>query len=98
MIEVIGGFCLIFGVFRRGGALIITSLLFLFILAVGFNVLRGHEFNCGCVSTATVITDLYLPGWNDKYLLLLRDVGLVVMSILGLYKPSTDSPLIWPKP
>lgn len=69
--------------FRRGAGAWISLLLVVFIIAVSYNVLRGHEFNCGCTSTATVFTDTYLEGWNDKYMLILRDIGLLVMSALA---------------
>ncbi len=47
-IELTVGFSLILGWFPRSALLIINSLLFLFILVVGFNLIRGHEFDCGC--------------------------------------------------
>lgn len=97
-LEVIGGGCMILGVYRRGGSTVVTGLLLLFIVVVGFNVLRGHEFNCGCVTQSTLLTEHYLPGWNDKYLLLLRDVGLLIMSILGLRQAAKDTRLEWPNP
>lgn len=80
MLELTAGICLVSGLFRRGGGLIVSGLLLIFILAVGYNVLRGHQFNCGCTATTTMFTDIYLAGWNDKITLLLRDFGLLVMS------------------
>ena len=81
-IELVAGLCLVFGIYRKGGSLIINVLLGIFIMAISFNILRGHEFNCGCTSTATYLTDTYLVGWNEKVMLLLRDFGLLAMSIL----------------
>lgn len=83
MLELLAGLCLIFGVFRRGSSTIMSGLLLIFIIAVSYNVLRGHEFDCGCTSTGTLFTDIYLEGWNSKYLLLLRDFGLLAMSVMG---------------
>ncbi|CAM2010335.1 rhodanese-like domain-containing protein [Acanthopleuribacter pedis] len=85
MLELLAALAVMTGVLRRGGGLIISGLLVIFIVAVSFNVLRGHEFNCGCTSTATLITDTYLAGWNDKYMLILRDVGLMVMSAMAVF-------------
>ncbi len=97
-LEVIGGGCLVLGVYRQGGRWVTSALLVLFIVAVGLNLLRGHEFNCGCLSASTYFTDQYLVGWNDKYLLLLRDIGLLVLAVLGVKKIGTETRLEWPKP
>ncbi|CAM2068415.1 Methylamine utilization protein MauE [Sulfidibacter corallicola] len=83
MIELLAALAVMTGILRRGGGLVISGLLVIFIVAVSANVLRGHEFNCGCTSTATMFTDTYLPGWNDKYTLILRDIGLLAMSWLA---------------
>jgi rhodanese-related sulfurtransferase/uncharacterized membrane protein YphA (DoxX/SURF4 family) len=83
MLELLAGVCLIFGFLRKGSSTIISGLLIVFIVAVSYNVLRGHEFDCGCTATGTMLTDLYLEGWDSKYLLLLRDVGLLAMSVIG---------------
>ena len=69
-----------------------SGLLVVFIVAVSFNVLRGHEFNCGCTSSATWFTDIYLTGWNDKLMLILRDLGLLVMSLLAFKLPNGNAP------
>ncbi len=47
-IELVAGFCLIFGLFPRSALAILNVLLLGFILAIGFNLARGHEFECGC--------------------------------------------------
>lgn len=52
-IELTSGFCLIFGVLPRSAISIINGLLAVFIVLIGFNLLRGHEFDCGCFSTAS---------------------------------------------
>jgi len=82
-LEVIAGLSLFAVATRRGGNMVIGGLLVIFCLAVSFNMLRGHEFNCGCTPDATLITDLYLEGWNSKVMLLLRDAGLLVMAWLA---------------
>ena len=82
-LELVCGLCLIFGFWRRGSGLLVTGLLIIFILAVSFNVARGHEFNCGCTDGGTFISDVYFSGWNDKFTLILRDIGLLVMSVMA---------------
>ena len=47
-IELVVGFSLIFGFFPRSALLIINALLLGFIVLIGFNLLRGHQFDCGC--------------------------------------------------
>ena len=49
-IELVAGFSLIFGLFPRSALVILNALLLGFILAIGFNLARGHEFDCGCFS------------------------------------------------
>ena len=53
-IELLSGFCLITGGYRafskEAGLLVINLLLICFILIIGFNLIRGHEFDCGCFS------------------------------------------------
>lgn len=81
-LEAMAGCCLILGVLPRGGLLIINGLLSMFILVIGFNLLRGHEFDCGCFSVAEnsssrssavelLVRDLLLLGvgvmlWMDQ--------------------------------
>lgn len=87
-IEFIAGTLLIAGMVRprlrplflNGSSLIISGLLVIFILAVGFNVLRGHEFNCGCMGDSVFFEQAFWPGWDDKITLLLRDAGLLILS------------------
>jgi arsenate reductase len=51
-IELIAGAFLILGVFTRGSALIITSLLFIFIIAGVISVSRNLDITCGCFDPA----------------------------------------------
>ncbi|MBU2454399.1 MAG: DoxX family membrane protein, partial [Proteobacteria bacterium] len=44
-LELTAGFSLIFGLFPRSALLIINGLLLGFILVIGFNLLRGHQFD-----------------------------------------------------
>jgi len=49
-VELISGICLISGFYPRSAALIVNGLLVLFITAITINLIRGHEFDCGCFS------------------------------------------------
>ena len=89
-LELVCGIGLITGFMRKGSGFYVSVLLVIFIVAVSFNVLRGHEFNCGCTSSTPMFTEAYLSGWNDKFTLILRDIGLLVMSIMALRFKTKD--------
>ena len=75
-VELIAGFCLILGVFPRSALLIINGLLLVFVLMIGFNLLRGHEFDCGCFAFSNKLHTL------SNINLLIRDF---IMLIAGMY-------------
>jgi uncharacterized membrane protein YphA (DoxX/SURF4 family) len=53
-IEILSGICLISGGFgmlsKEAGLAVINLMLLSFVLIIGFNLFRGHEFDCGCFS------------------------------------------------
>jgi putative oxidoreductase len=49
-VEMIAGLSLLLGIYPRSAALIINGLLLAFILILTINIIRGHEFDCGCFS------------------------------------------------
>jgi uncharacterized membrane protein YphA (DoxX/SURF4 family) len=49
-IELIVGIALITGIYSRSAALLIIAMLLAFIIVISINVIRGHEFDCGCFS------------------------------------------------
>jgi len=49
-LEFYAGLFLIVGIYPRSAAILINGLLFTFIMALSINVIRGHEFDCGCFS------------------------------------------------
>ena len=49
-LELVVGLALIFGIYPRSAALIVNALLVAFIVILSINLIRGHEFNCGCFS------------------------------------------------
>jgi uncharacterized membrane protein YphA (DoxX/SURF4 family) len=49
-LELVIGLALIIGIYPRSAAIIISGLLLAFIAASAINLIRGHEFNCGCFS------------------------------------------------
>ena len=49
-IELITGLALILGIYPRSAILIINGMLVAFIIVLSINLIRGHEFDCGCFS------------------------------------------------
>jgi rhodanese-related sulfurtransferase len=92
-LELLAGLGLVLGMIRpelrnvvlKGSATVLSGLLFVFLIAVSVNIIRGHEFNCGCTGDTVYFRDYFVEGWNDKYTLLLRDLGLIAMSLGCLF-------------
>lgn len=49
-LELVAGVCLILGVGVRGASLVISGLLFSFIVLIGISWIRGLDVECGCFS------------------------------------------------
>jgi len=47
-VELVAGLALIIGFYPRSAALIINAMLLAFIISLSINIIRGHEFDCGC--------------------------------------------------
>ena len=83
-IELTCGLLLILGLLTKGSIFIIDSLLFIFILALGFNLYRGFDISCGCFT-------LSHEADNTMLYTLIRDVALLIPGLwLLLYNPKTD--------
>ena len=67
-LELVTGLALILGIYTRSAVVIIIGMLAAFIVVLSINLLRGHEFNCGCFSVkdpgylssakATIVKDI----------------------------------------
>ena len=75
-IELTCGLLLICGIVREASASVLFFLSGIFILAVGFNLVRGIDFDCGCFGSG------HVPPWR----VLLRDVGLLGCCLAGMVK------------
>ncbi|MCG8551831.1 MAG: DoxX family membrane protein [Desulfobacterales bacterium] len=75
-LELVCGITLITGIFKRSGLLLINAMLVSFIFLISFNLIRGHEFDCGCFSLAGT------KGTWSSVSLLVRDL---VMLGAGIY-------------
>jgi uncharacterized membrane protein YphA (DoxX/SURF4 family) len=49
-LELVTGFALIMSFYPRSAAITINALLVAFIVVLAINLIRGHEFDCGCFS------------------------------------------------
>jgi putative oxidoreductase len=47
-LQLAAGLALILGIYARSAVLIVNALLLAFIILLAINLVRGHEFNCGC--------------------------------------------------
>jgi putative oxidoreductase len=71
-LELISGLSLLLGIYPRSAALIINGLLLAFIILLTINIIRGHEFDCGCFSARET---------GSPKMMVVRDV---IYLILGL--------------
>jgi uncharacterized membrane protein YphA (DoxX/SURF4 family) len=77
-LELITGLCLIFGKFTRGALLIYSSLLVIFVIALGQALLRGLDISCGCFNVKSSAT-------SEIWLQILQDLILFFFSV-NLYR------------
>jgi putative oxidoreductase len=72
-VELVCGLALVSGIYTRSSTLIIVFLLLIFIVALSTNLIRGHEFDCGCFSS-------HKTGYfTSATLLLLRDIVFLAL-------------------
>lgn len=80
--ELIAGLAVVVGIGRKGGAMGLGLLTVVFILALGFNLYRGHPTICGCFGKYSDGLD-----WTDEVkfakmrLEILLDVGLLLLAV-----------------
>ncbi|MCP4703235.1 MAG: DoxX family membrane protein [candidate division Zixibacteria bacterium] len=73
-IELICGLSVILGFYKEGGILIISFLMVVFIVAIGINVIRGIDLECGCFTVSS-------RARGSALSLLYRDIGLLAICI-----------------
>jgi uncharacterized membrane protein YphA (DoxX/SURF4 family) len=78
-LEFFSGLSLVFGVYPKSGVLIINAMLIFFVFAISINLIRGHEFDCGCLSFGESNTS------SSNTLVLIRDVICIVFGTYLLY-------------
>jgi hypothetical protein len=75
-VELVAGLALMTAVYPRAAAGIVSALLVAFALIITINLLRGHNFDCGCFPT--VITRLYA---DTPVSMLVRDAVLLAATL-----------------
>ena len=77
--ECFSGLCLILGIYQRAAAMLINAMLIGFIILLSINLVRGHQFDCGCFS--------YNGSGNtgSVYSLLIKNVILLLPGGFVLY-------------
>jgi uncharacterized membrane protein YphA (DoxX/SURF4 family) len=81
-LELLCGFALLFGIFLRGSALLLSTMLIVFTGAVISGVLRGLDISCGCFTLDPTAEKI---GW----LKVLQNSTLIVLSLF-LYYSNTE--------
>ncbi len=79
-VEFTTGLALMAGIYPRAAAAIVNGLLVVFMLIIAFNLIRGHDFDCGCFPT--FITRLYA---DSPVSMLIRNTVLLVCSLPVLF-------------
>lgn len=73
-IELVAGILLIFGVAVKENSAILSSLLFVFIIAIIISVARGLDIDCGCFGT--------VDGAKVGLVKILENVGLLILGTI----------------
>ncbi|MBD3170628.1 MAG: DoxX family membrane protein [candidate division Zixibacteria bacterium] len=73
-IELAAGLFLVLGLYREGSLSIVTLLLVVFMIAIGINIIRGVNLQCGCF---TVSPDAKADAWGT----FVRDSWLLAAAI-----------------
>lgn len=83
-LEMFTGIFLVAGIFKKTSAIMLSTLLFLFIAALSFNLIRGLDFNCGCFTTTSTSS-------SEPLGLIFRDILLLIpgLIIIFFYKERT---------
>ncbi len=74
-LELVAGLALIVGFYPRSAALIVNAMLLVFITALSINLIRGHEFDCGCFSINASTQESYAGP------LIIRDFLILVLGV-----------------
>ena len=77
-LELLCGFALLFGIFLRGSALLLSAMLVVFTFAVISGILRGLDISCGCFTQDPTAGKI---GWMK----VLQNSTLIILSLFVYY-------------
>ena len=83
MVELLSGLALVFTKWMREAAVIVTVLLCMFIVALGWALALGLEIDCGYFGMSTE------GGRGELVVAIVRDVVLLVPSIWMVFRPNS---------
>lgn len=86
-IELVCGVCLIVNRWTGGSALVVTALMVVFMVALGYSAYRGIDISCGCF---TMTGEAPKSMWGY----LLRDAALLALAITILVHPKSQRSII----
>ena len=89
-VELLCGLSLITGIYKEGSTLILNLLVLIFMSAIIVNLFRGIDIECGCFSVST-------KAKTDALNLLMRDVGLLILTAYLYFNKSRRFTLFAPK-
>lgn len=81
MSELVAGLFLIFGLFYKGSRNYLIILMILFIVAIGVNVVRGVNLECGCFTVSS-------KAKGNSLDLIYRDILMLLPGLLLLFSNS----------
>ncbi|MFB3903160.1 MAG: MauE/DoxX family redox-associated membrane protein [Acidobacteriota bacterium] len=90
-VEMVAGLFLVLGVWVKDSAAILGALLLVFIGAIGVNLARGLDFDCGCFSTAASHKSASIM-LIVRDLVLLLPVAHLIWFVPGRQTSSTQTP------
>jgi hypothetical protein len=86
--ELLTGVALVLGLFRRTASAAIGALLLVFILAIGFNLIRGNPIDCGCFDVSAAGRSVE-ERFQDMWGVVARDVGMLALVAQSLWAERT---------
>lgn len=73
-LELVCGVCLIINRWPRGSAFLVAGMMVVFMAALGYNIYRGMDVNCGCFTLDQGAT-------GSMWLYLVRDILFLAMAV-----------------
>jgi uncharacterized membrane protein YphA (DoxX/SURF4 family) len=77
-VEFVAALALLLGIYPAAGALLVNGMLLLYMVVLGINLARGHEFDCGCFSMGESHS-----GSSEE--LIIRDAFYFAVGLLVLF-------------